>query len=67
MQRSSVDLPEPLNPMMTRNSPSSTLKLTSVSAPRAIIINLGQILDTQYHQHLSNEKRDDTMAAPSCY
>ena len=32
MQRSSVDLPEPLRPITARNSPSATSKLTSFSA-----------------------------------
>ena len=32
MQRSRVDLPDPLRPMTARNSPSSTSKLTSVRA-----------------------------------
>ena len=32
MQRTRVDLPEPLSPMMTNNSPWATSKLTSCTA-----------------------------------
>src|SRR5512136_1247365 len=40
MQRSSVDLPEPLRPITARNSPSCTSKLTS----RKACVPLGYVL-----------------------